>query len=154
MTQRISFQDAPKGLLEGLMRSGAFMAKSTIDRKIFELIKFRASQINGCAYCLDMHFKDAVAMGETEQRLYSLSAWRECPYYTEQERAVLAFTEAVTNANRQEVEDEIFDKLTQYFSKSEIVELTLCAALINTWNRINKSFRTEPGGYVHGQHNG
>jgi len=151
MTQRISFQDVPQELMAGLMRTGAYMAKSTIDHKIFELIKFRASQINGCAYCLDMHYKDAIAMGETEQRLYSLSAWRECPYYTEQERAVLAFTEAVTNVNRQEVDDEVYDNLARFFSKSEIVELTLCAALINTWNRINKSFRTIPGGYVPGQ---
>ncbi|HTI89299.1 MAG TPA: carboxymuconolactone decarboxylase family protein, partial [Puia sp.] len=107
------------------------------------------STINGCAYCLDMHFKDAVARGESEQRLYSVAAWRDCPYYSDKERAALAYAEAVTAGN---VEDEVFDALTEFFSKKEIADLTLAVATINTWNRLNRAFRTVPGGYKVGQH--
>ena len=153
MEQRIAFSDANKSLFEGLFKTEMYLKKSGLDHKLLELIKTRVSQINGCAYCLDMHYKDAVAMGESEQRLYSLPAWKECPYYSEAERAALAYAEAVTNIPQQEVTDEVYNKLTQHYDKSEIADLTLAITSINTWNRLNIAFRTTPGGYKVGQFN-
>jgi AhpD family alkylhydroperoxidase len=153
MTQRIGFHDTTKGLLDGMMKTDMYFKKSTLDHKLLELIKYRVSQINGCAFCLDMHHKEAIALGETEQRLHSLAAWRECPYYSEAERAVLAFAEALTFAHQQDVTDAIFEALTQFFSKAEIADLTLAIAQINSWNRLNKAFRTIPGNYKVGQFN-
>jgi AhpD family alkylhydroperoxidase len=153
MTQRLSFQDAPKGLLDGLMKTEYFLKKAGLDPKLQEIIKYRVSQINGCAYCLDVHHKDAISLGETELRLYSLVAWKECPYYSEKERAALAYAEVLTNANQLEVEDSLFDTLSNLFSKSEITELTVAITQINSWNRINKAFRTTPGNYNVGQYN-
>ena len=147
MTQRITFQDAPQELLSGLFMTGKFLKKSGLDPKLLALLDYRVSQINGCAYCLDMHFKDAVHLGETEQRLYSVSAWRDTPYYTDKERAALEFAEAVTNANTQDVEDDLFEKMLSFFSKAEIAALTLAITNINAWNRLNKTFKTIPGGY-------
>lgn len=148
MTARISFQDISRDFMGVLMKPTNYIHKSGLDPKLIELINFRVSTINGCAYCLDMHYKDAMALGETEQRLYSLAAWRDCPYYTEKERAALDFAEAVT-ANH--VEDEVFDALTPFFSKQEIADLTLAITTINTWNRLNHAFKTIPGGYKVGQ---
>jgi AhpD family alkylhydroperoxidase len=153
MEQRIAFSDANKSLFEGLFKTEMYLKKSGLDHKLLELIKTRVSQINGCAYCLDMHYKDAVAMGESEQRLYSLPAWKECPYYSEAERAALAYAEAVTNIPHQEVTDEVYNKLTQHYNKSAIADLTLAITSINTWNRFNIAFRTTPGGYKVGQFN-
>jgi AhpD family alkylhydroperoxidase len=153
MEQRIAFSDANKSLFEGLFKSEMYLKKSGLDPKLLELIKTRVSQINGCAYCLDMHYKDAVAMGESEQRLYSLPAWKECPYYSEAERAALAYAEAVTNIPQQEVTDEVYNTLTRYYNKSEIADLTLSITSINTWNRFNIAFKTKPGGYKVGQFN-
>ena len=153
MEQRIAFSDANKSLFEGLFKTEMYLKKSGLDHKLLELTKTRVSQINGCAYCLDMHYKDAVAMGESEQRLYSLPAWKECPYYSEAERAALAYAEAVTNIPQQEVTDEVYNKLTQHYNKSEIADLTLAITSINTWNRLNIAFRTTPGGYKVGQFN-
>jgi AhpD family alkylhydroperoxidase len=153
MEQRIAFSDANKSLFEGLFKSEMYLKKSGLDPKLQELIKTRVSQINGCAYCLDMHYKDAVAMGESEQRLYSLPAWKECPYYSEAERAALAYAEAVTNIPQQEVTDEVYNTLTRYYNKSEIADLTLAITSINTWNRFNIAFKTKPGGYKVGQFN-
>lgn len=149
MKARISFEETSKELMDVLLKPGIYIRKSGLDPKLIALIDFRVSTINGCAYCLDMHYKDAIAMGESEQRLYSLAAWRDCPYYSEKERAVLAYAEAVT-ANH--VDDEVFDALTGFFSKKEIADLTLAIATINTWNRLNHAFRTVPGGYKVGQH--
>lgn len=153
MTQRLSFQDAPKGLLDGLMKTEFFLKKSGLDLKLQEIIKYRVSQINSCAYCLDVHHKDAINLGETELRLHSLAAWKESPYYSEKERAALLYAEVLTNANQQEVGDTLFNTLSNLFSKSEITELTIAITQINSWNRINKAFRTTPGNYKAGQYN-
>jgi AhpD family alkylhydroperoxidase len=153
MEQRIAFQDGNKGLLDGLFKIGMYLKQSGLNHKLQELIKTRASQINGCAYCLDMHWKDAIAIGETEQRLYSLSAWRECPYYTEAERAALAYTEAVTKIPQTEVTDEVFNELSKHFDKAQIADITMAILAINSWNRLNVAFRTIPGGYKPGMFN-
>lgn len=149
MNPRISFEDTAKGFMDGLMKTGYYLKKSGLDQRLLELLHYRASQINGCAYCLDMHHKDALHLGETELRLHSLAAWKECPYYTDQERAALAYTDAVTAGS---VEDDIFDNLTPFFSKSQIADLTLAIANVNSWNRLNKAFRSTPGNYQVGQY--
>jgi AhpD family alkylhydroperoxidase len=107
----------------------------------------RASQMNGCAFCIDMHSKDARAAGETEQRLYALNAWRETPFYSERERAALAWTEALTFVHDNHVPDELFAEVRQHFNETEITDLTLAVATINAWNRIAISFRIVPGSY-------
>ncbi|KAA2245376.1 carboxymuconolactone decarboxylase family protein [Chitinophaga agrisoli] len=150
-TQRITLADAPKGITDGLFQSEHYLKDSGLDPKLSNLLCYRVSQINGCAYCLDMHFKEAIHTGETEQRLYSVSAWRECPYYSEKERAALAYAEAVTNVNLGPVTDSIFDPLTKFFSKGEIADLTLAIVQINTWNRLNIAFASMPGEYQVGQ---
>ena len=131
-----------------LLKQGYFVKKSGLELSLIELINTRASQINGCAYCLDMHHKDAIARGETWQRLYSLPAWRETPYYTEKERAVLAYTEALTLTK--DADDEVYNALLPHFTKAEISVLTLAVATINSWNILNKAFRVVPGGYKPG----
>lgn len=118
-----------------------------LERSLLELVKTRASQINGCAYCLDMHTKDARAAGESEQRLYTLSAWRETPFFSERERAALAWTEAITKISEHPIEDALYTELQQYFSEKEIVDLTLAIITINGWNRLAIPFRTPAGSY-------
>src|SRR5688572_7540905 len=152
MTQGISFQEASKGLLDGLMKTEFYLKKSGLDLKLLELLKYRVSQINGCAYCLDMHHKEAINMGETQLRLYSLVAWKDCSYYTNKERTALAFAEALTNANQQDVDNNLFESLSGFFSRNEIADLTVAITQINSWNRINKAFRTIPGNYTPGQY--
>jgi AhpD family alkylhydroperoxidase len=112
-----------------------------------ELVKVRASQINGCAYCIDMHWKDARAAGESEQRLYGLAAWREAPYYSERERAALAWTEELILIAEHHVSDELYEHTRWQFSEQELVDLTLAVGTINAWNRIAISFRSEAGSY-------
>jgi AhpD family alkylhydroperoxidase len=124
-----------------------FVDNSGLERSLRELIKLRASQLNGCAYCLDMHWKDARANGETEQRLYSLDAWRETPFYNERERAALALTEAVTLVSRDHVPDEVYKQAQAQFSETELVDLVMAIVAINTWNRLAITFRTPPGTY-------
>jgi AhpD family alkylhydroperoxidase len=121
-----------------------------LDHKLLHLVEMRASQINGCAYCIDMHSKDARAAGETEQRLYSLDAWREAPFYTDRERAALEWTEAVTLVASTRVPDEAYEKVKAQFSEAEIKTLTLAITMINTWNRFNVAFRTVAGDYKPG----
>lgn len=111
------------------------------------MVKTRASQINGCAYCLDMHTKDARKAGETEQRLYALSAWRETPFYTERERAALAWTEALTLISKNEVPDSLYESTRKHFKEEEIIALTMAIVAINGWNRLAVGFRTVPGSY-------
>jgi AhpD family alkylhydroperoxidase len=123
-----------------------------LEQSLLELVKFRASQINGCAYCIDMHTKDARAHGETEQRLYALTAWRETPFYTERERAALAWTEAVTEVSRTHVPDDVFKLASEHFSEKELVDLTFAVVAINGWNRLAISFRKEPGTYQPTRH--
>ncbi|HEY9259839.1 carboxymuconolactone decarboxylase family protein [Chitinophaga sp.] len=151
MQQRVSYQDTTKGLFDGLLKTEFYFKKSGADLKLLELMKYRISQINGCAYCLDVHHKESIHMGETEQRLHSLITWRECPYYSDKERAALAFAEALTNTSREEVSDELYTTLSDLFSKAEIADLTVVIAQINAWNRINKAFRTTPGNHKAGQ---
>lgn len=149
--ERISLDETPKGMKEVLLNVEQYIAKSGMDKKLLNLMKMRASQINSCAYCLDMHSKEALHSGETAQRLFALSAWRETPYYSEKERAALAFTEILTRLPEEQSSDHIHDEVSKHFSKEEIAYLTLCIAQINTWNRIVRSFRPLPGNYALGQ---
>jgi AhpD family alkylhydroperoxidase len=118
-----------------------------LDEKLLMLVYLRASQLNGCAFCIDMHAKDLRAHGESEQRVYMLDAWRESPFYSPRERAALAWTEAVTKLENREVPDAIFEEARQAFSEEELAKLTLAIVEINCWNRLNVAFRTVPGGY-------
>lgn len=152
MTQRISFQDLPKDLITGMMKTSGYLKNCGIDQKLLDLLYYRASQINGCTMCLDMHYKEAIHHGENEQRLHGVIAWRETPYFDEKERAALAFTEALTNANRQDINDDIYEALTEHFTIGEIATLTVAVASVNAWNRLNKAFKTVPGHYQVGQY--
>lgn len=120
---------------------------SSLEKPLIELVKTLASMLNGCAYCVDMHTKDARADGETEQRLYGLTVWRETPYYTDRERAALEWTEAVTLISQSHVPDDVYERVRVHFSESELVELTLAIIVINGWNRLAISFRDVPGKY-------
>jgi|SRR3569833_2947 len=151
MEQRINFLEKGQGAMKALFGLGGYLAKCSIEHHLLDLISFRISQINGCAYCLDMHSKDLRAMGETEQRLYMLNAWREAPVYTDRERAAFAWAEAVNNLNDGHVPDEVFNEVKQQFSEEEIVDLTMEVISINAWNRINIALRTPAGGYKVGQ---
>jgi AhpD family alkylhydroperoxidase len=152
MTQRISFQELPKDLLAGLFKTGMYLQNCDIDQKLLDLLYYRASQINGCAMCLDMHSKEAIHHGETHERLHGVIAWRETPYFDEKERAALAFTEALTNANQQDISDDIYEALAEHFTTNQIATLTLAVGTVNVWNRLNKTFRTVPGHYQVAQH--
>jgi AhpD family alkylhydroperoxidase len=118
-----------------------------LEESLIHLIKLRASQINGCAYCLDMHWKDLKSIGETDQRLYELNAWEESPFYTERERAALAWTDAVTKVAESRVPDAVFDEVRKRFNEKELADLTVAIATINVWNRLAISARTVPGIY-------
>ena len=122
--------------------------KAAWTSKLLELVKLRASQINGCAYCLDMHSKDAIAIGENEQRLHVLAAWREAPFYSDRERAALAWCEAVTEIAKTGVPDDVYEEVKSIFSPEEIMELTYAIVTINSWNRLAVSMRSEVGKYV------
>jgi AhpD family alkylhydroperoxidase len=148
MKQRIDLFLNGQNAAKTLFGMGAYLKKSPVESSLFELIEFRVSQINGCAYCLDMHYKEAIQHGETELRLYSLSAWRETPYYTDREQAGLAWAEAV---NACEVPDAVYNEARQQFSEEELIDLTLLVVAINSWNRLNIAFKTTPGTYVVGQ---
>jgi AhpD family alkylhydroperoxidase len=124
-----------------------YVEQSGLEPSLLELVKTRASQINGCAYCIDMHTKDARAGGESEQRLYALNAWKETSFFTERERAALAWTEAVTEVTRGHVPDEMYVLARQQFTEKELVDLTMAIVAINGWNRLSISFRTVPGSY-------
>jgi AhpD family alkylhydroperoxidase len=120
---------------------------SGLEHSILELVKIRASQINGCAYCIDMHTKDARALGETEQRIYALSAWRETPFFTDRERAALEWAEAVTRVSADQVPDAVYEAVAPHFTEAELVALTFALVAINGWNRLAISFRAVPGSY-------
>ena len=124
-----------------------YLAKSTIEKPLLHLIKYRVSQINGCAFCIDMHTKDARARGETEQRLYALNAWRETPFFTDRERAALAWTESLTLISKTNVPDDVYAEASQHFTEVELVNLTMAVIAINGWNRLAISFRSVPGSY-------
>jgi AhpD family alkylhydroperoxidase len=148
MNNRLNPWEKGQAALKTLFSMSGYLKKSKIDASLRELIEFRLSQINGCAYCLDMHYKDARAHGETEQRLYGLSVWHEAPYYTDRERAALAWAEAV---NTCDVSDAVYAEVLKQFSEEELVDLTLVVASINAWNRVNIAFPQNIGTYQVGQ---
>ncbi len=150
MKARIEFRNANPRIMPLLLAIESYLRSAKIEPRLLNLIDVRASQINGCAHCLDMHSKDARAEGETEQRLYGLDAWRETPYFDERERAALAWTEAVTRVADGHVPDEVYEQARRSFSEQELIDLTLAVASINTWNRLNIAFRTVPGSYQAG----
>lgn len=152
MTERIKYSKVAPGAYRAMSGLEKAVRESGLEPSLLDLIRLRASQINGCAYCLDMHWKDARARGESEQRLYSLDAWRETSYYTERERAALAWTEAVTQIAGNHVSDELYEQVRPHFSEEELVNLTLAVVAINGWNRLAISFRTEPGTYQPATH--
>jgi AhpD family alkylhydroperoxidase len=147
MQPRIDYRKYAQEPLQQLLAIEKYIAESALEPKLIHLIKMRASQINGCAYCLDMHSIDARAVGESEQRLYTLEAWRETPFFSERERAALAWTEAVTLISQTHAPDDVYADMQKYFSEKEIVDLTLIAAMINLWNRVAISTRAVPGHY-------
>src|SRR5688500_8021624 len=124
-----------------------YLAACSLEESLLHLVRLRASQLNGCAYCLDMHWKDLRAIGEGEQRLYSLDAWRECPYYSDRERAALAWTEAVTRVTDGHISDAVHDEVRPFFSEKELSDMTLAVAAINAWIRLSIAARLVPGGY-------
>lgn len=148
MEQRINVHEKGQSALKALYGMGAYLKKSAVETGLSELVYFRVSQINKCAYCLDMHYKDARARGESEQRLYGLSAWEESPYYTGRERAAFAWAEALTACH---VTDEVYGEAKKHFSDEELIDLTFMVNNINTWNRLNLAFPNTPGTYVVGQ---
>ncbi|MEO8957109.1 MAG: carboxymuconolactone decarboxylase family protein [Ktedonobacteraceae bacterium] len=147
MAERMKYAKVASGAYRAMAGLEKYVRESGLEKSLLELVKLRASQINGCAYCLDMHWKDARARGESEQRLYSLAAWRETSFYTERERAALAWTEAVTLIANSHAPDEIYEQARQHFNEEELVNLTMAIVAINSWNRLAISFRTEPGSY-------
>lgn len=140
-------QSGALGGAPGLVGHRPVRAPEGLEPALVELVKMRASQINGCAYCLDMHSKDARAAGETEQRLYALTAWRETPFFTDRERAALEWTEAVTLVSQNHVPDDVFEYVRRHFTEGELINLTLAVIGINSWNRVAISFRAVPGTY-------
>jgi AhpD family alkylhydroperoxidase len=124
-----------------------YVRKSGLEPSLLELVRLRASQINGCAYCIDMHTKDARAAGETEQRLYAVSAWRDTPFFTERERAALLWTEHITLISQEHVPDDLYEEVNRHFTGEELVNLTLAVVAINGWNRLSIAFRAVPGEY-------
>jgi AhpD family alkylhydroperoxidase len=147
MEQRINYTEVGRGAVRAMYGLEMYLSKCGLEASLLHLLKFRVSQINGCAYCLDMHSKDLRAAGETEQRLYLLDAWREAPFYTERERAALAWAEAVTLVTEGHVPDEVYEQARAQFSEEELVNLTLAVVAINGWNRLSISFRATPGSY-------
>ncbi len=147
MQPRIDYRKYAQEPLQQLLAIEKYIAERGLEPKLIHLIKMRASQINGCAYCLDMQSIDARAAGESEQRLYTLDAWRETPFFSERERAALAWTEAVTLISQTHAPDDVYAEMQKHFSEKEIVDLTLVAAMINLWNRVAITTRAVPGHY-------
>lgn len=152
METRIEYARAAPGAVRAMYALESYVAESDLEASLLELVKLRASQINGCAYCVDMHARDARVMGESEPRLYTLSVWRETPFYTDRERAALAWTEAVTEVGRQGVGDQVYRQARAHFPERDLVDLTLAIIAINGWNRLAISFRPQVGSYSPGAH--
>ena len=148
MKARLNYKKVAPGASAAVLKLEEYVGSTGLESSLLNLVKTRASQINGCAWCLDMHTKDARAEGETEQRLYALPAWRETPFYTSRERAALAWTEAVTLVAQSGVPDQAYEETRREFSERELVDLTMAVIAINSWNRLNVAFRTVPGDYV------
>ena len=154
MEPRINYGKVAPGVVDAMLGISNYLRKCGLEESLVNLICLRASQINGCAFCIDMHWKDLRAAGEGEQRLYGLDAWDESPYYSDRERAALAWTEAVTNIKDGHVPDEVYEHVRPFFSEKELADLTLAVVLINGWNRLNISMRTVPGTYQAGKARG
>lgn len=144
---RIDAHETAPEAYETMLALERYLHGCGLEGSLIELVKLRASQINGCAYCIDMHTKDARAAGETEQRLYLLDAWRESPFYSPRERAALAWAEAVTRVSDTHVPDEVYEEARRHFSEKELVDLNWVVVAINAWNRLAIPFRTPPGMY-------
>ena len=147
MERRFDYRQFSPEPLQAMMALEKYIASCGLDHKFVHLLKLRASQINGCAFCIDMHSIDARAEGETEQRLYALDAWRETPFFTDRERAALAWIEAITLVSQTHVPDAVYDEAKKHFSEKEISDLTFIASTINAWNRLAIASRTPPGTY-------
>ena len=147
MKPRLDFQKIPQDAIKGMYQLEHFIHHSGLEEPLVHLIKMRASQINGCAYCLDMHSKDARALGETEQRLYLLDAWRETDFYSPRERAALAWTESLTRISETHAPDAAYEELLAHFSEKEIADLTVAIVAINGWNRVAIGLRAPAGTY-------
>ena len=147
MTQRLSYARVAPEAYEAMRALEVYVKSTGLERPLLELIRLRASYINGCAYCVDMHTKDARAAGETEQRLFAVPVWRETPFFTPRERAGLAWAEAVTEMPAGGVSDEVYHEARGHFSESELVQLTMAVVAINGWNRLAVAFRSDVGGY-------
>jgi AhpD family alkylhydroperoxidase len=147
MEERFDYVKAAPGAYRAMAGIEQYLHNCGLEESLLNLIRLRASQINGCAFCIDMHWKDLRAQGETEQRLYGLDAWRESPWYTDRERAALAWTEAVTLVASSHVPESIYDEVRPHFNERELSDLTLAVAAINAWNRLSIATRKEPGAY-------
>ena len=147
MSKRLDYYKVDPTAINGMRELEKHARNSGLEKSLYELVKIRASQINGCAYCIDMHTKDARKAGETEQRLYTLSAWRETPSYTDRERAALDWTEALTLISENHISEELFNMVSNQFSEKELLALTVAIITINGWNRLSIAFGTEPGSY-------
>jgi AhpD family alkylhydroperoxidase len=147
MQSRIVYRDVAPGAVAAMHEVQRYVDHCELEKSLLELVKLRASQINGCAYCVDMHSKDARALGESEQRLYAVTVWREAPFFTDRERAALTWTEAVTLVARTGVPDEVYQLACTQFSEKELVDLTMAIIAINGWNRLAVGFRALAGTY-------
>ena len=147
MRSRLNYSQVAPGVYDAMDALDQYLAASSLDRRMLYLVQLRASQLNGCAYCIDMHWKDLRALEETEHRLYSLDAWRECPWYTDRERAALAWTEAVTFVAEGQVPEGVYDEVRPHFTETELADLTLAIASVNAWNRLSIAGRLTPGTY-------
>jgi AhpD family alkylhydroperoxidase len=148
MRAQLNYGKAAPGIYEAMDALDQYLATdSAIEEPLLHLVRLRASQINGCAYCIDMHWKDLRSIGEGEQKLYGLDAWEESPYYTERERAAIAWTEAVTRLSDGHVQEQVYEEVRSQFSAKELCDLTLAIATINAWNRLSIAARLEPGRY-------
>ncbi|MET0892955.1 MAG: carboxymuconolactone decarboxylase family protein [Pseudoxanthomonas sp.] len=147
MEARMEYWKAAPGGYKAMMAVEAYLHESGLEKNLMHMVKLRASQINGCAYCIDMHWKDARAGGESEQRLYGLGAWREAGYYSDRERAALEWTEALTNISDGHVPDAVYDLVHPQFTDKELADLSWAIAAINAWNRVAIAFRSEAGSY-------
>jgi len=150
--ERITFGQIPKGMAENLMAIENYIKESSLDLKLLELMRLRVAPVNKCAYCIDMHHKELKHAGETELRMAALGAWRETTFYTEKEKAVLAFTESLTEISKNEISDEIFASLSNFFNTEEICTLTFAIAQLNTWTRLVKTCKFEAGHYKVGKY--
>ncbi len=147
MQEHIVYAKLSPGGVNAINELEEYIKHCGLEISLLELVRLRSSQINGCAYCIDMHTKDARDEGESEQRLYGVSAWRESPFYSEREKAALAWTEAITLISEKQVPEEVYERAKKQFSEKELVDLTLAVIAINAWNRLSIPFHTPPGSY-------